>query len=145
VTEKLGGHPKGGNSLKSPQEIRTRSDAHGSINIQEGQPIDFVSVLVRLGGAGMIRFGACFGEFVVIMFAAGQGHESRPQAPEHVSPRKFAPFTTSFAEHVQPVNALARLVKSRTMHASICIDPAYVRGSESANCRKFGLPRLRRA
>jgi hypothetical protein len=38
VTEKLGGHPNGGNSLKSPQEIRTRSDAHGSINIQEGQP-----------------------------------------------------------------------------------------------------------
>jgi hypothetical protein len=39
VTEKLGGHPNGGNSLKSPQEIRTRSDAHGSISIQEGQPI----------------------------------------------------------------------------------------------------------
>jgi hypothetical protein len=35
----LGGDPNVGNSLKSPQEIRTRSDAHGSINIQEGQPI----------------------------------------------------------------------------------------------------------
>jgi hypothetical protein len=31
ATEKLGSHPKGGNSLKSPQEIRTRSNAHGSI------------------------------------------------------------------------------------------------------------------
>jgi hypothetical protein len=45
VTEKLGGHPKGGNSLKSPQEIRTRSDAHGSANIQEGQPLDIIIFL----------------------------------------------------------------------------------------------------
>jgi hypothetical protein len=39
VTEQLGGQPKGGNSLKSLQEIRTRRDAHGSISIQEGQPV----------------------------------------------------------------------------------------------------------
>jgi hypothetical protein len=39
VTEQLGGQPKGGNSLKSLQEIRTRSDAHGSISTQEGQPM----------------------------------------------------------------------------------------------------------
>ena len=38
ATEQLGSHPKGENSLKNPQEIRTRSDAHGSISIQEGQP-----------------------------------------------------------------------------------------------------------
>jgi IS5 family transposase len=36
------------------------------------------------------------------------------------------------------------LVKSRPMHPSIRINPAYVRVSESTNCRKFGLPRLRR-
>jgi Putative glutamine amidotransferase len=39
LTEQLGGHPKGGNSLKSLQEITTRSDTHGSISIQEGRPL----------------------------------------------------------------------------------------------------------
>ena len=65
VTEKLGGHPKGGNSLKSLQEIRTLSDAHGSISIQEGQPAiskafgsDRALVIPPLGSR---RAGCCAG------------------------------------------------------------------------------------
>ena len=42
---KIRSHPKGGNSLKSLQEIRTRSHAHRSISIQEGQPIISTSVI----------------------------------------------------------------------------------------------------
>jgi hypothetical protein len=41
----LGREPQGPNSLKSPQEIRTRSDAHGSKNIQEGRPFDIIIFL----------------------------------------------------------------------------------------------------
>jgi hypothetical protein len=40
VTEKLGGHPKGGNSLKSLQEIRTRSrqvDPNARAGVTDGQ------------------------------------------------------------------------------------------------------------
>jgi hypothetical protein len=67
------------------KKFRLRKKAHGSISIQKGQPLDIVTVLVCLGGAVMIRFGARFGEFVFVMFAAAkarvEGMKAAPRNP----------------------------------------------------------------
>ena len=54
---KLGSHPKGGNSLKSRQEIGTRSDAEGSISIQKGQPFDIKALFSFLPPTGIGQSG----------------------------------------------------------------------------------------